>query len=407
MTAGRAQTLLQTAGLKESVLDSLERGDSIFVLTDDTLLFQDSGGIRRVTLRDLRRIHSDESGLLRVETPAGTALTASLLGFDPVAVQSFFRHVKEATRIAKEKTGSTTGISEPLPAASQPSVPTAASEAAVAPPSATPASGNLPAVPASPAATWNRSATPPPPQASRTEPPVALNLPAAPQGNVPPVAGTLGSVSAGTTPRTVTAPTIGTPGTPPSRPITLPPPPAGAAAKVETARSEPIRTEAGKTVVRAVRTPTVITDPAMPASPVAAAMTNPAPVLDPVPVPERQHEPPVTREESSREESSSADSAPVRPVPTMAGGVLSSLTTLGGSVGAWAGRLKFLSVIMLLAALALAYLQFDRGEGLNGVWVLIAGGMSAVGLWALGDITRLLAALANAVGAQGGAVDAD
>ncbi|WP_029484652.1 hypothetical protein [Deinococcus marmoris] len=81
---------------------SLEREDALFVLTDDMLVYQDGGGTRRVTLRDLTRIHSDQAGLLRVETPAGTALTASLLGFDVGQVQSFFKGVRSATARAKD-----------------------------------------------------------------------------------------------------------------------------------------------------------------------------------------------------------------------------------------------------------------------------------------------------------------
>ena len=85
----RAQTALKTSGITGAPLMSLERDDALFVLTDDMLVYQDGGGTRRVTLRDLTRIHSDQAGLLRVETPAGTALTASLLGFDQTLQQQF------------------------------------------------------------------------------------------------------------------------------------------------------------------------------------------------------------------------------------------------------------------------------------------------------------------------------
>lgn len=96
----------------------------------------------------------------------------------------------------------------------------------------------------------------------------------------------------------------------------------------------------------------------------------------------------------------------MRHAPTAAG-ALASLAAVADGVSAWTGRLRFLSVVMLVAALALAYLQFDKGQGLSGVWVLIAGGMSAVGLWALGDLTRLLVNLARAVSAEGGVMDVD
>ncbi|MFC6801470.1 hypothetical protein ACFQDE_06785 [Deinococcus caeni] len=99
----RAVQALQTIGMTASPLTSLERDEALFVLTADTLLFQDADGTRRVTLRDLTRIHSDQEGTLRVETPAGTALTASLLGFDPAQVQAFFGQVRDATAQAKER----------------------------------------------------------------------------------------------------------------------------------------------------------------------------------------------------------------------------------------------------------------------------------------------------------------
>ncbi|GAA0507367.1 hypothetical protein [Deinococcus depolymerans] len=108
----RAVQALQTLGMTDSPLTSLERDEALFVLTADTLLFQDADGTRRVTLRDLTRIHSDQEGTLRVETPAGTALTASLLGFDPAQVQAFFGQVRDATALAKERAADTP---EPAP----------------------------------------------------------------------------------------------------------------------------------------------------------------------------------------------------------------------------------------------------------------------------------------------------
>ncbi|PTA68307.1 hypothetical protein [Deinococcus arcticus] len=107
----RAVQALQATGMNETPLAALERDDALFALTAQTLLYQDSGGTRRVTLRDLTRIHSDQEGTLRVETPAGTALSASLLGFDPASVQQFFGQVRDATARAKEQPGS------PLPQA--------------------------------------------------------------------------------------------------------------------------------------------------------------------------------------------------------------------------------------------------------------------------------------------------
>lgn len=97
----RVLSALRGLGIGEAPSAVLERDDAFFALLGDILVYQDQNGTRRVTLRDLTRIHSDQNGLLRVETPAGTALTASLLGFDPAQVQHFFAQVRDATARAK------------------------------------------------------------------------------------------------------------------------------------------------------------------------------------------------------------------------------------------------------------------------------------------------------------------
>lgn len=97
----RVHKALQGLGIEASPIAVLEREDAFFALLPDMLVYQDGQGTRRVTLRDLTRIHSDPQGALRVETPAGTALTASLLGFDPGQVQAFFAQVRDATARAK------------------------------------------------------------------------------------------------------------------------------------------------------------------------------------------------------------------------------------------------------------------------------------------------------------------
>ena len=61
----------------------------------------------------------------------------------------------------------------------------------------------------------------------------------------------------------------------------------------------------------------------------------------------------------------------------------------------------------LLATFGMAYFQYDKGQGINGFWTLIAGGMGAVALWALSDLVKLLVALAQAVSAEGGVMDVD
>lgn len=63
-----------------------------------------------------------------------------------------------------------------------------------------------------------------------------------------------------------------------------------------------------------------------------------------------------------------------------------------------------------LAAIGLAFFQYQGGAPLNGLWTLIAGGVGSVALFVFADVTRLIVALANEVAggqAAGAAGDAD
>lgn len=127
---------LKAVGITDAPLASLDHEQQFFALTPHLLLFQGteaSSPLQQVTLRDISRIHSDHQGTLRVETSAGTSITASLLGFDPNRVQRFFQTVRDATARAKQQPSS------PLPSAGSkmfaPSTPAAA-------PSASPVASN-------------------------------------------------------------------------------------------------------------------------------------------------------------------------------------------------------------------------------------------------------------------------
>lgn len=100
----RTYKALERAGIAEAPIASLDYEQQLFALTPRTLLFQQSeeGEQQRVTLRDVTRIHSDQSGTLRVEAGERTAITASLLGYDPGRVQRFFQQVRDATARAKQ-----------------------------------------------------------------------------------------------------------------------------------------------------------------------------------------------------------------------------------------------------------------------------------------------------------------
>ncbi|KEF34973.1 hypothetical protein RDMS_04020 [Deinococcus sp. RL] len=269
MTSERVQSALRGLGVGGTPLATLEKEDALFVLLEGLLIYQDADGTRRVTLRDLNRIHSDGDGLLRVETPAGTALTASLLGFDPAEVQAFFPQVRDATARAK----------------------------------------NLPTAP----------------------------LPAA--GGFK----TFGSAPAAPAPA-------------PSRVMTVTAAPASAPGPAE-APVPPTRQQAGAAA------PADQPEPNPPATPLKA--------------------PPL----------------PLAALPVLA--------ERANAVHALVGRLRVLAVVLGLAAVGLAAVQYLNEQPFQGLWTLIAGGVGSVALFIFADVTRLIVTLARAVAEQPCAPDTD
>ncbi len=100
----RIYTALAQAGISQEPLASLDYEQQLFVLTSQSLIFQveTDGPLQQVALRDVTRIHSDQTGTLRIEAGPRTAITASLLGYDPDRVQRFFQLVRDATARAKQ-----------------------------------------------------------------------------------------------------------------------------------------------------------------------------------------------------------------------------------------------------------------------------------------------------------------
>lgn len=281
----RVQSALRGLGIGGTPLATLEKEDALFVLLEGLLIYQDAGGTRRVTLRDLNRIHSDGDGLLRVETPAGTALTASLLGFDPAEVQAFFPQVRDATARAK-------------------------------------------------------------------------NLPAAPL----PAAGGFKTFGA----------------TPAPRPA-VPPPVPGAAPDD--------RPEANRRVTTVTAAP----------SPVGAALAD-SPAAPEV---QRADTPvPTASAERVAEEASPLETPPTKPAAPLA--ALPMLAERANAVHALVGRLRVLAVVLGLAAVGLAVVQYLDDQAFQGLWTLIAGGVGSVALFIFADVTRLIVTLARAASEQAG-----
>ena len=93
---------LTRAGLSTTPLGVLAHAGSFFAVYPDQLVYHEAGRVSTVALPDVTRIHSDREGVLRVETSQRTAVTASLLGYDPGQVQAFFQQVRDVTARAKE-----------------------------------------------------------------------------------------------------------------------------------------------------------------------------------------------------------------------------------------------------------------------------------------------------------------
>lgn len=303
----RVQSALGSLGIEGTPVAALEREDAFFALLNDLLVYQDEQGTRRVTLRDLTRIHSDQGGLLRVETPAGTALTASLLGFDPARVQPFFAQVRDATARAKNLPAAplpTPGGLKTFGSALKTSAPQGTAQASAA----TPESAETPAV----------KVEKPEVRVEQTE--------AEPEKPAP----------------TVWA------GMPPARPAAQPEP--------------------------------------RPEARVVAVTASPAPVAQAEPQKPPVKPTPLAPKPGAKQQ------APARPLD-----LLPALAERASAVHGLVSRLRLLAVVLGLAAVGLAAVQYLEGAPLQGLWTLIAGGVGSVALFIFADVTRLIVALARAV----------
>lgn len=373
----RAQSALKAIGMTETPLASLEKDDALFALTAQTLLFQDDSGTRRVTLRDLTRIHSDQEGMLRVETPAGTALTASLLGFDAARVQAFFAQVRDTTARAKQQATAAQPTSgeqtvpvmatpvtatpvaatvaphiqrpEPPKPEPQPEVRKAPPTIVIGDPENDNADAGAPAV--APVTHAVGSPAPSTPAPSLTKPALTKSAAAPAPAPAPPQPHTSQPVvisSSGFSPSSA-RPTV-----PYSSGTTSP----GANSAASAASAQPTATSAPATSNNKV---------AAPPTPVAVA---PAPTLQPT---------------------------AIKTLPTRSASV-SALYAQADAVEALVSRLRILGVVLGVSAIALAFFLFTADQQLSGIWTLIAGGVGAISLLAVAELARLLVAIARATG---------
>ncbi|MFB9992128.1 hypothetical protein ACFFLM_09170 [Deinococcus oregonensis] len=382
----RAQSALKATGMDETPIASLEKEDALFALTAQTLLFQDGGGTRRVTLRDLTRIHSDQEGMLRVETPAGTALTASLLGFDASRVQAFFAQVRDTTARAKQQ--------------------------ATSPTSAETAVASAPAVKAAPT-----PATPvPAPEIQRPEPP---KFEAQPEVRKAPPTIVIGEpdedqeedadAPAAVT-RTVisSAPSL----TKPAQSSVAQPSVARSSATQPTiAQPSAAQPSAAQPPASAPQsTPVVISSsgfspssarPTAQSNPAATGAAASAPVAQPAVAPApKVAAPPAPAASAPMAPAIQANT--IKTLPTRSASV-SGLYAQADAVEALVSRLRILGVVLGVSAIALAFFLFTADQQLSGIWTLIAGGVGGISLLAVAELARLLVAIARATGTGGNA----
>ncbi|UQN06224.1 hypothetical protein [Deinococcus sp. QL22] len=373
----RAQSALKATGMDETPIASLEKDDALFALTTQTLLFQDGGGTRRVTLRDLTRIHSDQEGTLRVETPAGTALTASLLGFDAARVQAFFAQVRDTTARAKQQ------VASPLPSGGEKtfaSIP--AAPAVTAAPTPTPVSPP----PVTPATLTSAASTPvmpepPKPESQKTPPTIVIGDPDDAHDEA-------GAPTAAPVTRTVIspAPSLAKSEAAPAAAPTGPTPPTPQPLVISSSGFSP--------------------SSARPTVPYGSGTTNPAaspPAAQPAATPAPKLAAPKVAAPTPPVAAAPAPSAPVpqptaiKTLPTRSASV-SGLHAQADAVEALVSRLRILGVVLGVSAIALAFFLFTAGQGLSGIWTLIAGGVGGISLLTLAELARLLVGIARATG---------
>ena len=406
---------LVAAGIDTTPLSLLDHASAqtstFFALYDQELVYLESGKSSRVALRDVTRIHSDREGVLRVETSAHTAVTASLLGYDPGRVQTFFQQVRDVTARSKELPVLPLS-SKPAESASSAGLPgfgkPAASLSSTSMPGVsayTPSPESVTVPPAAPVViapvAQPVSVQPAPAQSSPADPTPAQ--PAATSQMPTPAQDAVGENVPGVT---LTAPPTPVTSGPSSSALPSPAVPAPGAAfmpagaiRAAVPRPEPViissmppvsalpafQERAGERNRQAIR-----------AAPVAEAAVS-------------QSTGQLTRVQSTKTQVSEVRTAelpvvahtqgPLVSVPAASAGqdagLRSELLRRADSVGALASTVGLLAVVLGLAALALAFFQWSGNASLSAIWTLLTGGVGTVALLAFAEALRLLSALAR------------
>ncbi|WP_425147931.1 hypothetical protein [Deinococcus sp.] len=364
--------ILSQAGLSPTPLGVLDHAGQFFALYDDQLVYQAPGQFSRVALPDVTRIHSDREGVLRVETSEKTAITASLIGYDPAQVRSFFQQVRDVTARAKEVPMAPKTALKTEPALSPVVIPP---PAPASPAAAAPVATTAPSDPARTPAP--EPAAPSGARSAGSSPPV-ITSPAAslPVNSLP-----LNSQPVNVQPTSASAAAPSTPTSSASIPVILPP----AAAPEPTPRPEPLVISSMPPLQESPRKPTVV--------------RIQTPDLPPVSTPPGSSASGTTGSEAGHA------SAPILMAPashvmirSISGRDL--LLRRAEAVQGFSGTIRLLAIVLGLAALGLAYVQYQRSEALSAIWTLLTGGVGTVALLAFAEALRMLAALGSELGAE-------
>ncbi len=93
------------------VQNRLDGKDKALVVTDHDVVYIDSSGLQRSTLRFVTKVITDKTGALTIRSSSGPAIEGSIRGFDVTELKVFFEGVKAS--IARAKTASSAGQNAP------------------------------------------------------------------------------------------------------------------------------------------------------------------------------------------------------------------------------------------------------------------------------------------------------
>ena len=419
---------LVAAGIDTSPLSLLDHASAqtstFFALYDQELVYLEGGKSSRVALRDVTRIHSDREGMLRVETSAHTAVTASLLGYDPGRVQTFFQQVRDVTARAKElpvvplsskpaETGAGVGLAgSGMPSSSQNS----SSQTSSGLSSSSVSSASMPGLSAYTPAPEPVTVPPAAPLviAPVAQPALTKVNPAPPAPVQPvPVQATPAQAAAASQMPTPAQDAVSenAPG------VTLTAPPTSAVAgPLASAAPGAAFMPAGAIRAAVPRPEPVIISSMPPVSALPAFQERAgernrqairaAPVAD---APASQSDGQPTGMQNTKTQVSEVQAAELPAVAHTQGPLVSVSAASAGqdadlrsellrradSVGALARTVGLLAVVLGLAALGLAFFQWNAGTSLSAIWTLLTGGVGTVALLAFAEALRLLSALAR------------